>query len=111
MLSTLPIVAELCSPQAPRLNKRSMAAVKAHLHNIDSSCHWCGRYVEGRNSTIDHIVPRSKGGGDEPGNLALCCNTCNTVKGDHDVVEWLTIVEAMAMRLRAYVWAECGSTG
>jgi 5-methylcytosine-specific restriction endonuclease McrA len=31
--------------------------------------------------TIDHIVPRSLGGGDEPDNLATACFMCNTLRG------------------------------
>ena len=31
--------------------------------------------------TIDHIVPRSRGGLDAVGNLQLLCHTCNAIKG------------------------------
>ena len=30
--------------------------------------------------TIDHVLPRSAGGGDEPDNLALACRNCNTMR-------------------------------
>ena len=32
--------------------------------------------------TIDHIVPRSRGGLDTVGNLQLLCHTCNAIKGN-----------------------------
>lgn len=32
-------------------------------------------------ATIEHIVPRSAGGGDQPDNLALACARCNEGKG------------------------------
>jgi len=32
---------------------------------------------------VDHIVPQASAGGDEPENLARCCKSCNTWKGDH----------------------------
>lgn len=34
---------------------------------------------------IDHIVPKSKGGTDDPDNLQLLCRLCNRVKGDRDM--------------------------
>ena len=35
--------------------------------------------------TIDHIVPRSKGGLDTASNLQLLCHTCNAIKGNRDM--------------------------
>lgn len=32
----------------------------------------------------DHIVPKFRGGGDDPDNLALCCLPCNMFKGKWD---------------------------
>jgi len=33
-------------------------------------------------ATLDHIVPRSKGGNDQPENLRLAHRWCNSVRGD-----------------------------
>jgi 5-methylcytosine-specific restriction endonuclease McrA len=41
-------------------------------------CVYCGKAA----STIDHILPRSRGGADSWENLAACCLRCNNVKGD-----------------------------
>lgn len=35
-----------------------------------------------RSATLDHIVPRSRGGSDEPSNLRLLCAGCNSLRGD-----------------------------
>jgi hypothetical protein len=35
--------------------------------------------------TIDHVVPRSQGGGDEAANLALACRNCNERRGNRCV--------------------------
>jgi hypothetical protein len=32
--------------------------------------------------TIDHILPQSAGGSDDPGNLALACRNCNERRGN-----------------------------
>ena len=34
-----------------------------------------------RNSEIDHVIPRAKGGSDHVGNLQLLCGACNRAKG------------------------------
>jgi hypothetical protein len=30
---------------------------------------------------IEHVIPRQHGGSDDPGNLALACERCNSYKG------------------------------
>ena len=35
--------------------------------------------------TVDHIMPRSRGGLDSVGNLQLMCHTCNAIKGDRSM--------------------------
>ena len=50
-------------------------------------CSYCGikcQILHGpRQGTIDHIVPRSRGGGNEFENLQLLCRSCNEWKGSH----------------------------
>jgi 5-methylcytosine-specific restriction endonuclease McrA len=41
----------------------------------------CG-YCRGVASTIDHVVPRSRGGGNEWANTVAACGRCNNRKGD-----------------------------
>ena len=43
--------------------------------------HRCG-YCQASASTIDHVLPRSRGGKDEWENLVACCLKCNNIKGD-----------------------------
>ncbi|MBU1319406.1 MAG: HNH endonuclease [candidate division Zixibacteria bacterium] len=33
------------------------------------------------NLSIDHVVPKSKGGTDDPSNLVVACHSCNLFKG------------------------------
>jgi 5-methylcytosine-specific restriction endonuclease McrA len=39
-------------------------------------------YCGGRADTVDHILPRSRGGGDTWFNLVAACQSCNGLKGD-----------------------------
>lgn len=40
-------------------------------------------------ATIDHLVPRSRGGGTEPANLRLAHRRCNNARGSHlPELEW-----------------------
>lgn len=50
-------------------------------------CAYCDE-VLGRNATLDHIIPRSKGGETQATNLVACCLSCNSHKSSHPVFEW-----------------------
>ena len=45
-------------------------------------CNGCRQHFLARNLTVDHIIPRSKGGTDHIENLQLLCGHCNSVKGN-----------------------------
>ena len=50
-------------------------------------CNLCGIHFPYRNLTIDHIVPKSKGGQDLETNLQLLCQACNSSKGARDMAQ------------------------
>ncbi len=43
------------------------------------------------NLTLDHILPRSRGGPDTADNAVWVCKTCNSSKGDKRLYEWYTL--------------------
>ena len=45
----------------------------------NNTCQYCGSRSK---LTIDHVIPRSKGGDDSWTNLVVACSSCNTKKGD-----------------------------
>jgi 5-methylcytosine-specific restriction endonuclease McrA len=45
-------------------------------------CQYCGRRGTQFNLTLDHIIPRSKGGQTVAENLVASCKECNQRKGD-----------------------------
>jgi 5-methylcytosine-specific restriction endonuclease McrA len=46
-------------------------------------CAYCGRSA----NTIDHVVPKSRGGEESWENLVACCFRCNNVKGDRTLAQ------------------------
>lgn len=49
------------------------------------TCQYCGRTSEEVTLEIDHIIPVSKGGGNEPENLRTSCRDCNRGKRDSEI--------------------------
>jgi hypothetical protein len=45
-------------------------------------CMYCGHSFVGQELTLDHVIPRSKGGKNEWGNLVAACGKCNHRKAD-----------------------------
>ncbi len=62
-------------------------------------CAYCG----GTAATIDHVLPRSRGGRDTWENLVACCVRCNNLKGDRTP-------EEMGWRMRVLPSAPSGAT-
>ncbi|MCO7204165.1 HNH endonuclease [Microbacterium sp. CnD16-F] len=48
------------------------------LRRDGNRCAYCGKSA----TTIDHVLPRSRGGADSWENLVAACLRCNNVKGD-----------------------------
>ena len=45
-------------------------------------CQYCGIDLTNKDATVDHIVPRSKGGGSTWVNMVASCRDCNLSKGN-----------------------------
>ena len=46
------------------------------------TCQFCGRVFPAAELTLDHVMPRSRGGHTDWDNLVACCHACNNLKGD-----------------------------
>ncbi|NGZ76270.1 HNH endonuclease [Saccharibacillus sp. VR-M41] len=53
------------------------------------TCHFCGEYGD----TIDHLLPRAKGGHTTPLNCVCACMLCNQNKADRDLDEFMEDAE------------------
>lgn len=45
------------------------------------TCQYCGRILSHSQATVDHVIPRSKGGRSTWNNLCTSCMSCNNRKG------------------------------
>jgi hypothetical protein len=55
---------------------------KNNIFRRDSfCCQYCGKHLDKQYLTIDHVLPKSKGGGSSWENLVTCCRVCNQLKG------------------------------
>lgn len=61
--------------QTVKLNRRNLFA------RDRNQCQYCGRHFPTSELSIDHVVPRSQGGGDSWTNLVCSCVKCNARKG------------------------------
>ena len=63
------------------------------LRRDSHRCAYCGAQA----ATVDHVLPRSRGGQDTWENLVACCVRCNNAKGDRTPEE-----KGWTLRLRPY---------
>jgi 5-methylcytosine-specific restriction endonuclease McrA len=77
---TIPIPAVVRLRYMVHAPRRRVAAVsrRAVFARDEYRCQYCGD----RADSIDHVVPRSRGGRDVWDNLAAACRRCNTRKRD-----------------------------
>src|SRR3984957_1989666 len=47
-----------------------------------NSCQYCGVVLPSSELTLDHVIPRSRGGNSTWENLVACCHACNRRKGN-----------------------------
>lgn len=62
---------------------------KVLYENQGSICHYCLYQTPYNKWSIDHILPRSKGGTDRIQNLVGACKTCNGQKGSQSIEDFM----------------------
>jgi 5-methylcytosine-specific restriction endonuclease McrA len=66
-----------------RFVKREVRLSRKNIFERDqSTCQYCGKRFSKSDFTIDHVMPRSRGGRDTWENLVLACVKCNVKKGN-----------------------------
>lgn len=66
-------------PMSGRAPVSRRGVLRRDLHH----CAYCGKTA----TTIDHVLPRSRGGAESWENLVACCLKCNSLKSNRTPVE------------------------
>jgi 5-methylcytosine-specific restriction endonuclease McrA len=74
----VPTVVRLRSMVKVPRDRRAAVSRRAVFARDDYRCQYCGEHAD----SIDHVVPRSRGGPHDWENLAAACRPCNTAKRD-----------------------------
>jgi 5-methylcytosine-specific restriction endonuclease McrA len=74
------------------------------LHRDNYTCQYCGE--RRHDLTIDHIVPRSKGGTDSWDNVVAACLRCNVKKGDRTPTQANMALYVVPRRPPSHVYFE-----
>lgn len=53
-------------------------------------CAYCEKQLCDRTATIDHVIPKHKGGHNTRNNLVCCCTSCNKSKASELPFNWFT---------------------
>lgn len=68
--------------------KDNVFPVKNNVFIRDNyTCAYCNTNLEQKDCTVDHIIPKSKGGKSTWNNMVTCCKKCNTIKGHKSLKE------------------------
>lgn len=70
-------------------SKSDEMAWKVSHHYTNKTCAYCFVKLKLSEVTIDHIIPKSRGGLHEPSNWAFACKKCNDAKADMTPEEFL----------------------
>jgi 5-methylcytosine-specific restriction endonuclease McrA len=61
-----------------------------------NTCQYCGEALPPGDLTLDHVIPRSRGGNSTWENLVACCHACNRRKGNrmlHEIDDMILLRE------------------
>ena len=75
------------------------------LRRDDHRCGYCGKSA----ATIDHVMPRSRGGRDSWENLIACCLKCNNAKSDRTPQEMGWVLRMTPRPPRGTAWTVRGA--
>lgn len=81
---------QLAVPDFYRLRRgeKAMASLERDLFQAMLTVPACMHCGADGGLTMDHLIPRSRGGGDDAENIVTCCKRCNSERRDTDLMIW-----------------------
>ncbi len=89
--------------KAPR-QRRAVLSRRAVFARDDYQCQYCGAHAD----SIDHIVPRSRGGHHSWENLVAACKPCNLSKRDRTPEEAGMVLRRPTVAPKSPAWVVIG---
>jgi hypothetical protein len=80
------------------------------LQRDNYTCQYCGHRFPKQQLTLDHIIPKSKGGRSSWTNVVTCCKACNADKGDRLLTDlgWKLLKKPTQPKWRSHVGTPFG---
>ncbi len=72
-----------------------MKKLSSLLFNQGGKCFYCDAVLDIEEATIDHVIPKSKGGSDDLGNLVVCCKYANQAFRDYLPKHKMTVIRQL----------------
>jgi 5-methylcytosine-specific restriction endonuclease McrA len=84
---------------APGLNSYKRHHLLQSWKATNTPCAYCSNVA----TTVDHVIPLSRGGTNFEGNLVPACRRCNSSKGTKLLIEWnfYARITSQAKRIKA----------
>ena len=103
---------ELPIPSVVRLSRYVRVPYRTHIglsrRAIFARDSWRCAYCRGPAETIDHVMPRSRGGGHAWENVVAACARCNHTKGDRTPAELGWRLHSVPAAPRGTAWRVLG---
>ncbi|MBL6635836.1 MAG: HNH endonuclease [Actinobacteria bacterium] len=89
--------------KAPR-QRRAVLSRRAVFARDDDECQYCGGHAD----SIDHVIPRSRGGSHSWENLVAACKPCNLAKRDRTPEEAGMFLKRPSVAPKSPAWVVVG---
>lgn len=107
--STKIVVPEVIVAVDCEFNDPAIKTIRYSRKNVyerdKNTCQYCGKKCHKKNLTLDHVIPKSKGGRSTWENVVACCLECNGEKKDRLLKElgWKLLKEPKKPRWKSHV--------